>query len=148
MQLGTPKERLQAHLEEIEGLLHKHRVLETFTHRQQTTRRELLERLQHQQNLVELQSRCGRLHPADLAFVLESLPREDRALVWQQTPPALKGQVLVEVSDVVRRGLIETTSDVALVESLRDLETDDLAFLEADVPDAVWRQVSSRLEAG
>ena len=72
MQLGRPEARLQASLQEITRLLERHAVLEAFTHRQQTARRDLLEHLQHQQNVVELQARCRTLHPADLAYILGS----------------------------------------------------------------------------
>ena len=33
-------------------------------------------------NLADLQSRLDQLHPADVAYVLENLPLEDRMLVW------------------------------------------------------------------
>lgn len=148
MQLGTPKERLQASLDEVVGLLQKHRVLETIIQRQEGSRKKLLEHLQHQQNLVELQTRCRRLHPADLAFILESLPLDDRALVWRQAPTALRGPVLVDVPDPVRESLIEVTDRGALVEALRTLPPDDLSFLEDKVSGDVWRDVSAALPAG
>ena len=70
MRLGRPEHRRHASLAEVVRLLQRHRVLDTLTHRQEGARRELLEHLQHQQNLVELQTRCRSLHPADFAFVL------------------------------------------------------------------------------
>src|SRR5262245_26284513 len=148
MQLGTPKERLQSSLDEVVGLLQKHRVLETFTHRQESTRRDLLEHLQHQQNLVELQTRCRKFHPADLAFVLESLPLEDRELVWRQAPASLRGPVLVDVPDPVRESLLEVTERSALIDALRTLPPDDLGYLEGRIPEDVWHEVSSVLPAG
>jgi magnesium transporter len=145
MQLGPPQERLQSALMEVVGLLRKHRVLETFTHRQETTRRDLLEHLQQKQNLVELQTRCRQLHPADLAYILESLPVEDRSLVWGQIAPNLKGAVLAEVSDAVRPWLLEHTDRDTLQQALREVHADDLAYLEGRVDDDVWREVSKGL---
>src|SRR5512145_2020993 len=73
--------RLQQSLDEVTRLLHKHRGLETLAHRQEGPKRDLLESLQHRQNLAELGKRVSAMHGADLAFVLESLPPEDRRLV-------------------------------------------------------------------
>ena len=69
-----PESRLQQSLDEVTRLLDRHRVLETLTHRQEGPKRDLLESLQHRQNLVELHRRLRAMHPADVAFVLESLP--------------------------------------------------------------------------
>ena len=146
MQLGKPKERLEASLAEINTLLQKHRVLDSLTHRQESTRKDLLERLQHQQNLVALQTRVARLHPADLAFILESLPAEDRQLVWEQVPTALKGPVLVEASDAVLAGLSATTDRAVLIEALRSLPADDLAYLEDKVNTRIWKSVWRELD--
>jgi magnesium transporter len=148
VQIGRPEEKLHASLADITRLLQKHAVLETFTHRQDSSRRDLLEHLQHQQNLVELHARCRSLHPADLAYVLESLPRDDRALVWSQTPAALKGPVLVEVADAVRDRLVDETPRGELLDALRPLDAEDLAYLEGKVPPDLWNSVSRARDAG
>jgi magnesium transporter len=141
MPLGRPTDRLQASLAEITRLLQKHRVLETMTHRQESARRDLLEDLQHRQNVAELHGKCRVLHPADLAFILESLPTEDRQLVWAETPAALRGQVLVEVSEAVRESLVARLGHSELATAIRALDADDLAYLEG--PHAIggrgWR---------
>ena len=148
MLLGRPEAKLQASLSDVTRLLEKHAVLETLTHRQDSTRRDLLEHLQRQQNLVELQTRCRTLHPADLAYILESLPRDERALVWSQTPASLKGLVLVEVSEAVQERLVDASTHDELAEALSPLDADDLAYLEGRVPPEVWTQVSRARDAG
>ena len=55
----------------------------------------LLESLQHRQNLVELHKRLRAMHPADVAFVLEALPPEDRQTVWDQINADEAGLVFV-----------------------------------------------------
>ena len=90
-------------------LLDKHRVLETLAHRQEGPKRDLLESLQHRQNLAELSKRVRAMHGADLAFVLEALPPDDRRLVWEQASPEQAGRAFVEVSGVVREWLVEAT---------------------------------------
>ena len=109
MSLAAPDSRLDQALEDVTRLLEKHRVLTTFTHRQEGPKRDLLEQLQHRQNLTELHARVNPLHPADLAHVLERLVPEERLLVWQQLEDRQRGEVLLEVSSAVREALIEAT---------------------------------------
>ncbi len=47
------------------------------------------------------------LHPAEIALLLESLPPQQREVVWEFVDPELEGSVLVELSDGVRQALIE-----------------------------------------
>jgi magnesium transporter len=148
MRIGRSEERLQASLAVITRLLAKHHVLEALTHRQEGARRDLLEDLQHRQNLAELHARCRTMHPADLAFILETLPPDQRELVWTQVPTDRKGAVLVEVSEGVRQTLVDSTPHEALRDALRPLAVDDLAYLEGVIPPEVWSEVSSGLDAG
>ena len=108
--------RLQQSLDEVTRLLDKHRVLETLAHRQEGPKRDLLESLQHRQNLAELSKRVRAMHGADLAFVLEALPPDDRRLVWEQANAEQAGRAFVEVSSVVREWLVEATPQQSLVE--------------------------------
>ena len=112
-----PEFRLQQSLEEVTRLLDRHRVLETLTHRQEGPKRDLLESLQHRQNLVELHKRLRTMHPADVAFVLDTLPPDDRATVWDQIPADRAGLVFVEVSTVVREWLVERTEHDATTQN-------------------------------
>ncbi len=108
--------RLQEGLAEITRLLDRHRVLETLIHRQEGPRRDLLENLQHRQNLAELQKGLRAMHAADVAYALEALPLDDRRTVWEQVPADQAGLVFVEVSDAVRESLVDFTSRDRLVE--------------------------------
>ena len=75
-------ESLQDRLEQVQELLERHRLVENLVHKQDGQHQELVEHLVHQQNLVELQRKLDELHPADVAYVLESLPLEERLAVW------------------------------------------------------------------
>ncbi len=99
---------------EVHRLLEKHRMLEAVASRQDTPKSALLEQMQHRQNLAELQRRLRGLHPADLAHLLESLPIDDRLVVWRELTPALAGPALVEVTREVRESLIEQTEPSTL----------------------------------
>jgi len=64
------EERLQHRLAEITRLLETHRVLEVLASRQEGPRRDLVEQLQHRQNLAELHKHLRVMHAADIANVL------------------------------------------------------------------------------
>lgn len=86
------------------------------------------------------------LHPAEIALLLESLPRTQREIVWEFVDPELEGEVLLELSEQVRSGLIEGMDAEELVAAAEGLEVDDLADLVADLPEAVTRQVLRSLD--
>ncbi len=143
----TPEYEAESKLAEVHRLLAKHRMLESVARRQETPRSALLEEMQHRQNLVELHKRLRGLHPADIANLLESLPPDDRAIVWTELPDRLGGEALVEVSSGVRAALIEDTSHERLTGMLRELDADDLRYLSDSLPDDVLDDVSAMLDA-
>jgi len=139
--------RLQESLADVTRLLDKHRLLESLTHRQEGPRKDLLESLQHRQNLAELQRRLRTMHPADLAYVLEALPLDDRRTVWEQLDADLAGKVFVEISGPVRASLVETVSEEHLVAVLMRLDPEDLSYVSDSLPSEIAERVSRALEA-
>ncbi len=81
------------------------------------------------------------LHPAEMADLLESLPHGPRELLWELIDPADLGEVLTEVNDEVRAGLIENMETHQLVQITEGLDTDDLADLLHDLPGAVIHEL-------
>jgi magnesium transporter len=81
------------------------------------------------------------LHPAEIARLLESMPHRERAVLWEMVDPDDEGDVLVEVADEVRDGLIKDMETDQLIAAADGMELDDLADLLADLPEAVTRQV-------
>lgn len=81
------------------------------------------------------------LHPAELGLLLESLPPTERNIVWQLVGQDAGGEVLLEVNDEVRAGLIDGMDPEALVHATGDMEVDDLADLFEDLPETVIPQV-------
>ncbi|MCB1844575.1 MAG: magnesium transporter [Halioglobus sp.] len=88
----------------------------------------------------------GNLHPAELARLLESLPLHERGIIWEMIDPDLEGEVLVELADEVRNGLIEGMATDELIAAVEGMEIDDLADLLADLPDALTREVLKSLD--
>jgi magnesium transporter len=139
--------RLQQSLGDVTRLLDRHRVLETLAHRQEGPKRDLLESLQHRQNLAELGKRVRAMHGADLAFVLEALPPDDRRLVWEQATPDQAGLAFVEVAGVIREWLVEATPHETLVRLLLMLDPEDLGYVSESIPPDVLSDVSRELES-
>ncbi len=89
----------------------------------------------------ELGARLDRLHPADVAFVLEALPYEDRMIVWDLVKSDRDGEILLEVSDSVRESLIRSMDRAELVEAVETLDADEIAELAPDLPNDVVEEV-------
>ena len=100
--------RLQNSLADLTRLLERHRVLDSLA-KQEGRRRDMLESLQHRQNLAELNRRLRTMHIADIAYVLEAMPQDDRQTIWEQVGPEQAGDVFVELSAAVRESLVEST---------------------------------------
>ena len=92
-------------------------------------------------HLADLDGRIRSLHPADVAFILEALPYEDRMLVWDLVESAQDGEILLEVSESVRESLIRSMDRDELVEAVETLDADEIAELAPDLPRDVVEQV-------
>jgi magnesium transporter len=86
------------------------------------------------------------LHPSEVARLLESLPLKKRTMLWEIVDSELEGDVLVEVSDEVRDGLIEGMQTEDLIAATEGMEVDDLADLLVDLPEAVTQEVLQSLD--
>ena len=100
-----------------------------------------------QQSLAEkrdpaaLRARLDALHPADIAYMLEALPPEERLALWELVKADRDGEILVEVSDAVRESLIEAMDSKELVAAAETLEADELAAIAEDLPQEVMDDV-------
>ncbi|MGI9221351.1 MAG: magnesium transporter [Woeseiaceae bacterium] len=86
------------------------------------------------------------LHPSELAHLLESLPLQERAVLWELVDVDDEGDILVEVSDEVRDGLIKGMQTEELIAATDGMELDDLADLLVDLPETVTQQVLQSLD--
>ena len=93
----------------------------------------------------ELRAVLEDLHPADIAWVLEALPLDERLAVWEQVRHESDGDILVEVNDGVRETLIDAMDRDELVDAVETLDTDEIADLADDLPPDVMAQVQEGL---
>lgn len=85
------------------------------------------------------------LHPSELARLLESLPLKKRAVLWEIVDPEIEGDVLVEVAEEVRDGLIAGMPTEELIAAAEGMEVDDLADLLVDLPETLTQEVLQSL---
>jgi magnesium transporter len=103
--------------------------------------------LRDRQGLLELRRKLDRLHPADIAYILEALPVPERLAVWNLVKADRDGEILVEVSDAVRESLIASMNSAELVAAAETLEADELADIAPDLPASVIEEVVQSLPA-
>jgi magnesium transporter len=141
------QDNLETHLAQVQGLLAKMRLVEELVHKQGGPRQDLVENLVHKQNLAELQRKLEALHPADIAYILEALPLDERRLVWSLVGAENDGEILLEVSDSVRESLIQTMDKAELLAAAESLDTDEIADIAADLPHDVIQELLTTLDA-
>jgi len=147
------RERVQDALAEITALLRKHRLVEGLVHEQREhaplgehqDRGELVESLVTRQNKAQLQRKLDRLHPADIAYVLEALPLDERLYIWDLVRAGRDGEILIEASDAVRESLISSMDTHELVAAAETLDAEEIAELAPDLPQEVMDDVFSSL---
>lgn len=89
----------------------------------------------------EARTLLEELHPADVAYVLEGLPLEDRLWVWGLVRSGRDGEILLEVSDAVRDTLLQDMDSAEIVAAAQHLDADEIADLASDLPDEVVQDI-------
>ena len=88
-----------------------------------------------------VQGRLEELHPADVAYILEGLPVEDRLWVWGLVRSGRDGEILLEVSDSVRDTLLADMDNAEIVAAAQELDADEIADLAPDLPREVVQDI-------
>ncbi len=79
--------------------------------------------------------------PCDIALLLESSPSKARSDIWQLIDPDFHGDVLEELSEDVRNGIVRLMLPEKLADALEDMDTDDLVETLSSLPDNVSQDV-------
>jgi magnesium transporter len=120
--------------EELRELLHRFEVEQRLVGRESGPRTHLRQDLLERQHSAEIERRLASLHAADVAHVLEALTPAERRIVWPSVASAVRGEVLVELSEGVLRGLMEALPESEVLTGLERLDAADLAFLGRRLP--------------
>jgi magnesium transporter len=113
----------------------------------QQSLREVQALLADEAHRPELRARLDALHAADIAYILEALPLEQRIAVWDLVKADRDGEILLEVAEAVRESLIASMESAELVAAAETLEADELADIAADLPAGVMEEVVQSLPA-
>ena len=83
----------------------------------------------------------------DVALLLESSPTKTRDDLWQLIDPDFHGDVLEELSEDVRNGIIAKMMPDTVVDALEDMDTDDLAETLSTLPDEVLQDILTSMDS-
>jgi magnesium transporter len=81
------------------------------------------------ENPKELAAAVANIHPADLAELLDDLPREDRVVLFEALPPEQGAAVLSELKGESLRLILHRASPAKLGAELDRLPADEVTFL-------------------
>ena len=95
----------------------------------------------NESGIEQIADELRKLHPADIARLLESIPPESRELIWPHIDNARRGETLVELSEGVREGLMAEMDTPSLAAAVHSLDTDEIADLIPELPDEVIAEV-------
>jgi magnesium transporter len=98
------------------------------------------------QQQAALRQKLGNLHPADIAFILESLPPDAREMAWGLVRPERRGAVLLETGEGVLRSLLSDMRPEEIAAVVRHLDPDDIAELVGSLPESVRSEVLTKLD--
>ena len=112
----------------VENLDRVHRALET-------------------QALDDIRTLFDKLHPAEIALVLESLPPAERDVAWLAIDPGIHAEVFAEAEDAVRAARLVVLDPESVASIAQDVDPDDAADLLRDLPEDVMEDVLTALDA-
>lgn len=82
----------------------------------------------------------------DIAFLLESSPSKSRSDLWNMLDDDFHGDVLEELSEDVRNGIISQMVPEKVVDALEDMDIDDLAETLSTLPQSVSQDVLESMD--
>jgi len=87
------------------------------------------------------------LPPSDVAHILESSPARTRDDLWALIDADFHSDILEELSDDVRNGIIAKMLPAKVVDALEEMDTDDLAETLSSLPEPVLQDILESMDA-
>ncbi|MDD1782219.1 magnesium transporter [Enterovibrio sp. ZSDZ35] len=87
------------------------------------------------------------MEPEDIAHLLEASPPKSRLVLWQLTDPEEQGEILEELSEDVKDGIMVHMQPDQLAAATEGMDTDDVAYLLRSLPEQVSQDVLSQMDA-
>ncbi|TMP83526.1 magnesium transporter [Pseudoalteromonas phenolica] len=96
---------------------------------------------------VQVRRILAETPPCDTALLLESSPNKIRKQLWQLVDPDIQGDVLEELSEDVRIGIIHQMDPELIAAATEDMDDDDLGEVLRSLPDDVYQDVVGAMDA-
>ena len=120
-----------------------HRLTNTMIHWQD------VERIETETNLVKLNvpyQKLAKLHPADLADIIEDLNNRDRAAVMQALETDFAAETLQEIEPEIQSAILEHLSGDRASDILEIMPADEAADILGELPDAKAEELLNLME--
>lgn len=140
-------EDAQLALQRLQGIFKRQEIVSLLAEKQdeEKDQADVMAKLTHSHHAAEIRAIINHLHPADIAFILESLPETERQLVWDQVAKEHDADVLLEIEDWVRESLIKSMNVDELIAATATMDADEIADLAPDLPLNVMVEVQKGL---
>ncbi|MEZ9522680.1 magnesium transporter [Enterovibrio norvegicus] len=86
------------------------------------------------------------MEPEDIAHLLEASPPKSRLVLWQLTDPEEQGEILEELSEDVKDGIMVRMQPEQLAAATEGMDTDDVAYLLRSLPNHVSQDVLAQMD--
>jgi len=83
----------------------------------------------------------------DISLILESSHPKSRAVLWQLIDADNQGEVLEELNEEVRKGILKNIRPEKLAEVAEGMDVDDLAEVLRTLPDSVYQEVLNSMDS-
>jgi len=91
-------------------------------------------------------AQIANLHSAEIARLLEGVPRKDRVQLWVNIDPGTQGNILKDLSEDVQSQLLNTMDVDSIVNATEGLDMDDLADIVPELPESALHNLLLTLD--
>ncbi|PCS22647.1 magnesium transporter [Candidatus Enterovibrio escicola] len=96
---------------------------------------------------IQVRRMLEDMESEDIAYLLEASPPKIRLILWQLTYPEKQGEILEELSEDVKDGIMVRMQPEQLAAATEGMDTDDVAYLLRSLPNEVSRDVLAQMDA-
>ena len=86
-------------------------------------------------SLNQIKRMVSNMNPSEIAHSLESLPPQERKLLWSMIETHEEGEIISELNDEIQKELIAEISPEELIEIIADLELDEIVDILQTLPE-------------
>ncbi|MEH6451699.1 MAG: magnesium transporter [Psychromonas sp.] len=96
---------------------------------------------------VRARSILDKMPACDVALILESSPPANRKVLWELTDHDQQGEILEELNEDAKDGIIALMDATNLASATEGMETDGLAYVLRGIPDGLYQAVLQQMDA-